>query len=331
MSTRVLSVLLVLLLGRPFSAAGFELQPLGTRNLSPTALIYGLPALGPAQVLPDQAGRARLNVDLVNNFTRKASGQEVLRFDGETHRLALVADYGIGSDLELGLEIPVGSHQGGFLDDFIKDWHSAFSLPQSGRTRAEDDQLEYSYSRPGGGFSLQSAQAGLGDIALRAAWQLWRDPGRARSVALRASLKLPTGQASRLLGSGSTDLALWLSGEQRLQSSRGPLFVYGGGGCMFTSDGDLLPAQKRPLVGLFNFGVGWQPSKRFGLQLQIDGHTALFSNSELAGLNQVAGQLALGGSYALAQRTLLEVALVEDLLVFTAPDVVFHLGLIRYF
>ncbi|WP_169513285.1 DUF3187 family protein [Geopsychrobacter electrodiphilus] len=331
MRYRLFVLISLILVSAPVMAAGFEMQPLTTRNLSPVALGFGIPALGPARVLASGAGRVETTVDLISNFTEKASAGESLRFDGETYRAALSVDYGVGSNLEFGAELPLISNQGGFLDDFIEGWHNAFGLPQGGRNHAPTGRLDYSYTRPESGFALQSDQSGIGDLSLRAAWQCWQDTEKLRSVALRTSLKLPTGRARDLTGSGSTDLALWLSGEQRFKAATGPLTLYGGGGALFTTDGDLLPDQRRNLAGLVNLGVAWQPWAQLGLQLQFDGHTPLFKESQFPELNKFAGQLAIGGSLALADKTALELAVIEDVLVNTAPDVVFHLALIHQF
>jgi len=325
-------LLLLLLCGPSALCFGFELQPLATRNLSPATLGFGLPALGAAQVLEPHAAQLQMTFDLVSNSVERTMADESLLFDGETYRLAISGDYAVGTDLELGIELPLVSHEGGFLDSFIEGWHDTFGLPQGIRNQRPRNQLDYSYSRQGGeGFDLQSHQAGLGDLSLRGAWQYWRDPAGLRALALRASLKLPTGSAEKLTGSGSTDLAIWLSGEQRLGSGAGQIYIYGGGGGLFSSNGQLLSDQRRNLVGFMSLGCGWQPWQTLGLQLQFDGHSPFYSQSKLRELNEFAGQLAIGGSLLLAEQTVLELAVVEDVVVGTAPDVVFHFGLRHQF
>lgn len=312
----------------PTLACGYEIEPLTTRNLTPAVIGFGLPALGPARVLKAHETRLQGTLDIANNFNEEGGGGETLRFDGETYRLALAADYGIGNGFEIGAELPLISHREGFLDGFIENWHSVFGLPQSGRDVTPHNRLDYRYARSdGGGFALDSETTALGDLALRAAWQCWRDAAAGRALALRASLKLPTGDAQKLTGSGGADLALWLSGEQRSGSGAGALVLYGGGGMLFSSDGELLADQRRNLVGLVNLGLGWQPTRGVGLQLQFDGHSAFYDRSQLKELNAFAGELAIGGSLALGERTALELAVVEDIIVKTAPDVVFHLAL----
>ncbi len=90
---------------------------------------------------------------------------------------------------------------------------------------------------------------------------------------------------------------------------------------------DLLSDQRRNLVGFVSLGCGWQPWTRLGLQLQFDGHSPFYRQSTLEEISDFSGQLAIGGSLALGEQTVLELAVVEDIIVATAPDVVFHLAL----
>ncbi len=332
MLLRLLPLLLLMLCGFSTLSFGFELQPLATRNLSPVTLGFGLPTLGPAKVLQTRSGRGQVTFDLISNSSEISTANESLVFDGETYRIALSGDYGIGTGLELGFDLPLLSHQGGFLDSFIEGWHDTFGLPQGTRDQTTANQLEYSYTRQDGqSFGLQSDSSGIGDLSLRGAWQLLRDDNRKRALALRVALKLPTGSTEKLTGSGSTDLTLWISGEQRLRTNAGQLFLYGGGGGLISSDGDLLADQRRNLVGFVSLGCGWQPWTRLGLQLQFDGHSPFYRESTLEEISDFAGQLAIGGSLALGEQTVLELAVVEDIIVATAPDVVFHLALRQLF
>jgi len=332
MLLRLLSLLLCLLASLPGIALGFELQPLVTRNLSPSVIGFGLPSLGAARVLTPGSGQGQLIFDLISNSTEKTTSTENLLFDGESYRLALAGDYGYASGLEFGFALPLISHQGGVLDSFIENWHDAFGLPQGIRDQTAHNQLDYSYlHQNGAGFSVQSDQAGIGDLSLRTAWQLFLDDDKRQAIAMRASLKLPTGSAEKLTGSGSTDFAVWLSGEQRQDTIAGQLFLYGGGGLLASSDGDLLSGQRRNLVGFFTLGCGLQIWPKLGFQLQFDGHSPFSQASELRELTDFSGQLAIGGSLALGSQTVLELAVIEDVVVATAPDVVFHFALSHHF
>lgn len=102
MLIRYVFMLLAILVFIPTLATAFELQPLTTRNLAPSVIGFGLPALEPARVLPAEAWRLQANFDLISNFTENSDSDEQLTFDGETYRLGLSVTYGISDTLEIG-------------------------------------------------------------------------------------------------------------------------------------------------------------------------------------------------------------------------------------
>lgn len=116
-------------------------------------------------------------------------------------------------------------------------------------------------------LDMVQSGAGLGDVRLTGGWQFFRGeaemPGE---IALRASLKLPTGDSDTLRGSGSTDLALWLVGKKDFQMPLGRGSVFGGMGAIAMTDGKVLKDQQRPLVGFGTLGIGEEPPAMAGAQ-----------------------------------------------------------------
>ena len=312
------------------SAWSLELVPFNTTNQSPLVAIYGLPAAGPARVLAPGRISAELRADIVSNFTRARETQEDILLDGETYRYTLALKHGIGERLEIGLEVPYVMHREGFLDSFINDFHDTFGFPDGSRSEAPKDRLAYSYIKDGRTLiDLSEEEEGFGDLRLTGAWQLCsREEDGARALALRASLKLPTGDEDRLLGSGSTDFALWLTGSRSFRGGSLALFAAAGG--LLMSDGDVLEDQQRNAVAFGTLGGGWRPLPRLALKLQFDGHTPFYRDS---GLRELDGsvQLALGGTIGLTETLDLDLAVVEDIIADSAPDVVFHLALRKTF
>jgi hypothetical protein len=329
---RFLIFLMVFSVGPGFAscARALDLIPFSTTNQNPLIAIFGLPAAAPAMVLAPGKTSAELRADLASSFTRNNRGGEDILLDGETYRFALALRRGIGERLEVGLEIPFVMHREGFLDSFIIDWHDFFHLPQGGRDEAPRNRLAYTYERDGRTLiDLSDGSEGFGDLRLTGAWQLLRRQGEEpQALALRASLKLPTGDEDRLLGSGSTDLALWLSGSEAFRG--GSLALFGGAGALLMSDGDVLAKLQRHAAAFGTLGGGWRPLPRLVLKIQVDGHTPLFRNSDLQELSGSA-QLAIGGTLGLTETLALDLAVVEDIVVDTAPDVVFHLALRQTF
>lgn len=194
------------------------------------------------------------------------------------------------------------------------------------------DQLHYQYRRDGvDRISLNQAAAGMGDVRLTLG-QTWAggDHGVADAT-LRFSLKLPTGDSDRLLGSGAPDAAAWISAACRQVVCTGALSWYGGGGLLWVGRGDVLPDQQRRSVGFGSAGLHWKAFPRVTLAAQIDGHTPFYNGSELRPLGYTSLQLVLGGMWRVQDRHTVELAITEDLAVDTTPDVVVRLGLHSWF
>jgi hypothetical protein len=313
----------------PQAAQSLEIKPFYTQNQSPLSHIFGLPPMGEAQVLAPGRKELRLSLDLASNYVKNASANESILLDGETTRFGLAFRYGVMPNLEAGLEIPYLIQGGGFLDGFIIDYHSAFGFPQGGRDQAPRNRLLYQYRRNNADvLKMDRSGAGLGDIRLNAAWQLYNsgDPAP-RSLALRGSIKAPTGDSDSLFGSGSYDGALWLSACDHYLTTWGPVALFGAAGMMGMTEGKVIQNQQNNWAGFGSLGIGWSPLAWLTLKIQTDAHTPYFRNSDMQELSGNAAQIVIGGTVALGKNFTLDIGVSEDIIVNTAPDVVFHISL----
>lgn len=310
-----------------------EITPFYTQNQSPLVQIFGLPSIGEASVVPRRQVDARLIVDLANNYVNDSNRRESILLDGESTRIALDLRYGIARGFECGVEIPYIILGGGFLDGFIEGYHSTFGFPQGGRDQAPQNRLLYVYQRDGRQrLKIDSSSTGLGDIRLNGGWQLYQGENKPeRAVALRTSLKLPTGDSGELHGSGSTDLSVWITAGDDWKLSVGHFTLFGAVGMMGMTDGDILQDQQRNWVGFGGLGAGWSPRSWIAFKVQTNAHTSFYRDSELREVNAVSVQLIVGGTIAFSDKTTLDIGVAEDLIVNTAPDVVFHFALRRRF
>jgi hypothetical protein len=316
-------------------AADLVITPFYTFNQSPMVQIFGLPAAESAVIQQPGHCWSLLAADVANDFARDASGRERVNLDGESYRLNLALRYGISENLEIGIDLPWVGYSGGILDGVIEGWHSFFGLYQGKRLETPNNRLLFSYSRDGEErLHLDHENFGLGDLRLGGAWQLFQsDSLPTRAVALRASLKLPTGSSDKLHGSGSTDLALWLSGSDDYEFPvlPGHLTLYGAAGAMALTKGQVLEEQQNHLVGFGTLGLGWSPADGIALKTQLSTNSPFYHGSNLKELGKYALQLVFGGTLGLSSQTALDIAGAEDIRVDTAPDFSIHLGVSHQF
>jgi hypothetical protein len=309
-----------------------DILPFQTQNQSPLIAIYGLPAIGSAKVAAKSAGALSLTLDHANNYVHELNAAESLVQDGESTRLTVSGRYGIGHSLELGIDVPFLVIGGGFLDNFIENYHSTFGFPNGGRELAPKNRLLYRYQKNGVTLlNMEQSGQGVGDVSLSAGWQIYRSTDSRWNLTLRGSLKLPTGDAGTLRGSGSTDLAAWMIGNWGQQFSLGQVTIFGAAGAMGLTKGRVLADQQRPLVGFGALGLGVSPADWIELKIQTNAHTSFYSDSGFQEISAASAQLTMGGTLRFTPKTSLDIGVTEDIIVGTSPDVVFHFSLAHTF
>ena len=186
---------------------GAAAVPLRTVNLNPFHLLYGVPGSFGARVLPPGSSELIASVDIASHLAEARSGSERVLIDGETHRHALALRHGLRDRWEFLLEVSAVAHRAGVFDGFIENWHDFFGLPRGGRNRAPRDRLAVFYA-DGGGTRADIGRDvfSLGDVSLGVGWSA---PFPNDGLAVRASVKLPTGGEDALSGSGGYSASLW--------------------------------------------------------------------------------------------------------------------------
>lgn len=317
-------------------AADFEITPFNTGNQSPLVRIFGLPRDTGSDVVPPGKYKTSLSHDLSSNYTvnYNAKSRESITLDSEVNQVTFTTSYGVYPRLEAGVEIPYILQGGGFLDNFIVDWHKTFGLPQGGRDIAPDNRVNYSYYKNGvQKLRMDRASSGVGDISLTGGFSLYdvSDAAHHNRMALKGAVKLPTGDSAYLLGSGSTDFLLQLCGSMNSFGDYGALGVYGSAGALAMTKSDVLRDQHRPIAGTGTVGLGWGPASWISFKVQLNGTTPLYKESSLTEISKSSLLVTFGGALKFPGEYLLDIGVGEDLNVGTAPDVTFHLGLSKLF
>lgn len=166
-------------------------------------------------------------------------------------------------------------------------------------------------------FELTEPQSGGGDTQLKFARLIGRDQG----FVVQASVKLPTGDEEILAGSGASDWSVTLLRTRPLLARRRAAGYFWGIGLVRAGDPDLIGFEAKTWVPTGVVGGSWQVLPEWGLKGQIDVHGA-FYESPLEEIGDTAIQATFSGWRRMGRRGQVEFAVVEDLNVSTAPDVV---------
>ena len=317
------------LLCLPQSLNAVELSPFHVRNLSPVAILHGIAIAESPRVLPRGKNSVRLSFDIANNASSSNNTDEVILLDGETYLSGLGIRYGLTEKIQLGFDLSYINHSGGFLDSFISDWHDFFGLPNGDRDRLPNDQLNYTYKRDNlEFFNVSRSTGGWGDLSTSMIYEF--ATRKDSSQALKLSVKIPTGDAEKLTGSGAWDASLAIMTLHDFQSSLGHFSVWSGLAGNYLGQSDILNETLEDWAISAWVGMGWNPGERFALKLQFDSHSALY-DSELTELGDPSLIMSMGGTVALSEKTALDIAVGEDLAVSASPDITFHFGISHRF
>lgn len=310
-----------------------DVAPFYTRDQGPFSQVFGLPPAEGGRIVPPGRLDARLVLDIANSDSGEwLSSRETLELDGETLRLSLALRYGLGDRMEIGLDVPYVSTSGGTFDGFIDTFHDVSGLPLAPKP-TQKYRMVYYYARDGvTEVDIREPTSGVGDVLLTIGYQLaGGETGSARTMAVRAGLKLPTGDPGALRGSGGTDISLRLAGTDGETLSRQRVTFYGEAGVLWMGKGNVLEQQQREIAGFGTVGAGWSPLSWLALKIQLDTHSAFYRDSVSEVLTSPVFQVAGGGAFALPWGTTLDIGISENIFTETSPDVTFHLALRKQF
>ncbi len=295
-------------------------SPFLTRDASPFSLIFGLPLASSAKLLENKQSRWISSFNISNTINSQTNTNENLFIDVETWNINFLYDYNFKKDWMLRVQLPYMVHSGGFLDSAIDSYHKALGLPEDIRPNFPTDQIDINYNRNGETLvDISGKQSALGDISIQMAWQAQQSEQGA--ISYWASLKLPSGNANKITGSGAIDIAGWAAMNYRLTQTR---WLYGQGGILLMGDSDLFKNIQNSFAAFGNLGIKFQPWDSIELKAQFDFHTA-FYDSDLEFLGEVL-QLTFGGGYIINENHKIDFAIAEDIKNGASPDVNFNIS-----
>ncbi len=190
--------------------------PLPVRNFQPIQLIFLNLPFERARTLPAGGFAVSLESAETNVIATTNNGIDAtLKF--EMNRTVVGGRFGLLPGLEVGLDVPVLSRFGGFLDPFIDGVEHLFGTFNGERDLYPDNTFG-AFTVDDGDTVLFHGRAQsleLGDIWASAKYEVWQRPGWPL-VSLRGAIKAPTGRAGGVFGSGKPDFGMGLAAEHRL-------------------------------------------------------------------------------------------------------------------
>jgi len=298
--------------------------PLRIRNLAPASQVFGIPRALGAEVV-DAGYELTFNTEIANNFTGEFRRGAVGFFDGETMLLSVGYRRPLADRWEWGVELPYVIHDGGFLDGVVEGFHDFFGFDDNGRDLARRHQIDYYIRHDGEVFAdFQRSRRDWGDARVALGYQL--QEGDDRSLAVRAMVKLPTGDAGQLTGPGGTDLSVWIEQAWSGLFGRERASLSTGAGLVLLGEGEIVEKQQETFVGWGHLGLAWRLSDTVHLLGQIDYHSALIDT----GLDPVAArafQGTIGARWRVSDRFWSDFGLTEDLSSNSTSDIGFQMML----
>ncbi len=293
--------------------------PMPVRNQHPAQLTVLHMDPASAEVLPAGVVRMRAGASYSSLFlTGQGSGNR-FSMDGEILRARWTGTVGLGRGFQLTAEAAAGHTTGGFLDDFVQDWHDFFHLPDQNRGQAQNGVFDVIAEYQGQiAWRQREETLRFMDLPLTLTWNAVPPRTGGIGLALRGAVELPTGDQDRGFGNGELDWAVGLVGEWRVET----FAVTGHVQHTFAGTPDQARAVGFGVRDVTTFGLGLElplTSALTGLvQTEVETSTLRALNFERVAREQWL--LWMGARARLAEDWYLELALGEDLRGFVSPD-----------
>ena len=290
-----------------------------TRNQNP--LLRGFYQPLPADARTDSGATWSAALLVSNTLNVEHHAQESLTVDGESTALNLAYENAISRRWRYRLSVPIIHDSGGVLDSAIDTWHGLFGFSRGARPFYPKRQIDYSYSSSNGArIGLDRAQTGIGDIAADVGWYAVDE--ERRTLSLWGGIKAPSGSPANLTGDGAWDGALW--GHAAARWPQWQLAAEAGVSQPFGDE--IFAGKAHRSVAMMRLAATRALGTVWSVRAQLDAQTGRVAGSELRFLGPSL-QLTVGAVRRLAGRWRMQIGIVEDAAVNTAPDITLFLGI----
>lgn len=282
--------------------------PIPVRNFQPIQLIFLNLPFERARV--QTAGHFELHLETAESneiATNQGVLDATLKF--ETNRTVLGGSVGVGHGFEVGLDVPMISRFGGFLDPVIDSVEDLFGNFNAERTLFPNNSFGAFHVQRGDVtlFDGKDQSFNLGDIWMTGKYEAWH-PENWPLVSLRAAIKFPTGRAGGVYGSGKPDFGLGVAVEHQFLDW---LITYGNLALIYPV-GPITPGSLT-LNPIVTEGVAFEARifRPVSLLLQQEMYTSPFHGTGAPLLDGTAVELTGGVNVAVAS-LLFQLAIIDN-------------------
>jgi hypothetical protein len=306
--------------------------PIPIVNQTPIQLLFLQPTPDRAEPYPVSRYSLSLNTAITNTLQWGKSEKYMCYTDMEMLRTSLEVRYGILAGIEIGMSVPFLYTYRGFMDQLIMEIEKVFGATRNLREKEEqharEDRFAYFFKKNDMAFiEGKEHAAGLGDLALRVKGKVWDEQDKVPMLSARFSVKVPTGDEERALGSGESDYAFGLL----LQKTINRVTTYVNADVIFPGH-----AFEQASVSLKSFyqimlGEEYKISERFSGLAQLYYITRPFEDTGLRMLDKRLWNVLLGVSYLTESGISIQGGFVEDFFASYGADISFFLNVGKNF
>jgi Protein of unknown function (DUF3187) len=293
------------LLGAILAAAPIPLRPIPWQEPAPLGRLFLQQPFDAPQPEPGLSVQV-LSANLLLKGGR-VGGFEY-NVDEEIASVSVRGQLVLGERLGLSLTVPLVVRYGGWLDPVVDGVEKLLHASSARRGTTSFRTVERFATASGRVLERVGPAASPGDLTVGARWWLVTQDGLRPALALRASLKAPTG--ATLVGSGTWDigggvLAGWEAG---FFAAHVAFDVAVPGGRL-----DALDLPTRP-YGSVQVGFGFRAGDAVALHLQLSGHTPPLRVDDAPGLSESDFYVLAGAEWQVAPGTTLALSMAENFL-----------------
>lgn len=288
-------------------AEGFG--PFPVRNFQPLhQLVLGMPGDRATVLAP---GALDLRIELANtaNVFSDTTPQASVTMKFESIRSGFFLRYGVTERLEVAVEVPVVNRYRGIMEGMITAVERATTGLAPDRKALDGTGYAYHVTSNGrNAINAREGVVGLGDASVMGKYQVLTETSVLPALSFRAAIKLPTGDESNLLGSGSPDYGLGVAMEKHVAKN---WMVYANLNGVIPT-GRIAGFELQPVIsGLVAVEYLW--SENFSILGHFDYFSSPVKGTGTHVFDKGVTEGVLGFSYRLRPQLLWQVYAVENL------------------